>query len=152
MGKITDANKRALENADKFESAAITDMIVNAFSIKLDDLIKEKGISIQEIVKNSNVSKAYINRLRSRTEKKVNPDRYIILDIGLAIGASLEEIDVLLKAAGFQPLYSRKNEEALIIWGLLHNLTNQEIRDLLYEKGYDFIFTHKHAKKDNKYA
>lgn len=140
MGKSTDANRRELENAPSFEDAHIEDMVNNHFPQTLNDLIQKKNVSVQEIVNNSSVSKSYINKLRNFKELNINPSRHKIIDIGLALNSSEAEMNELLKAAGLQPLYARKEHEALIIWGLMHGLNGKEIRNLLYKKGFDSIF------------
>lgn len=42
MGKITDANRRALENAVRYEDAALTGMEEQDFAAALSKLIEEK--------------------------------------------------------------------------------------------------------------
>ncbi len=140
MGQITEENRRKLEQADNYEDAAITDLIDNVFTEHLDHLFEEKRMSTQKIVEKTGLSKSYINKLRNRSEKKVRPDRYVIINIGLALNCTENEINSLLKAANLHPLYARSNKESIIIWGLLHNKNYEEILDLLDQKGFHRIF------------
>lgn len=140
MGKITDANRRALENAVRYEDAALTGMEEQDFAAALSKLIEEKKVSVLSIVEHANVSKSYVNKLRSPSEKPVRPSRHVILDIALAINASLEETNHLLKTARYQELYARDPAEALIIWGMLKGLDGEQIRELLREKGLDALW------------
>ena len=66
-----------------------------------------------------------------------------MIDIALAINATLEETNRLLKAARCQELYTRDPAEALIIWGMLNKKSGVEIRRLLQEKGLDGMFKDK---------
>lgn len=140
MGKITEENRRKLEQADRYEDAAITDLIDNNFTEKLDDLFTQKGMSTLEVVDRTGISKSYINKLRNRAEKKVKPDRYKIINLGLALNCNEEEINSLLKAANLHTLYARSDKESIIIWGLLHKKNYEEILELLTQKGFDSIF------------
>jgi hypothetical protein len=67
----------------------------------------------------------------------------VVIDIALAINATLEETNSLLKAARYQELYSRDEAEAVIIWGLIHKQSGGEIRWALQEKGYNGFFKEK---------
>lgn len=143
MGKITNENRRQLEQAKNYEDAVLTGMLEHQFSTELGKLIEAKGISILSIVENTNISKSYINKLRNPSEKNVRPSRYVIIDIALALDATLEETNHLLKLAQYQELYTRNQAESVIIWGMLQKLSGNEIRTMLYEKGLDTIFKEK---------
>jgi len=143
MGKITNENRRALENASHFEDAVLTGMIDCEFTSVLCQMIEQKKVSVLHIVENTNLSKAYINKLRNPSEKNVHPSRHVIIDIALALDASLDETNLLLKSAQYQELYTRDKCEALIIWGMLKQMTGKQIREMLYDKGLDGIFKEK---------
>lgn len=136
MGKITEENRRKLEQADRYEDAAITDMVPDSFTDTLNELFHQKDMSTQEIVNKTGISKSYVNKLRNPSQKKGKPARSIIISMGLALGGSEEEVNRLLKSAGLQPLYSRSQEESVIIWGLLHGKNYEQISDLLDKKGF----------------
>ena len=131
MGNITNENRRILENADKYEDAILDGMIQQEFTTALSLLIQQKEISIQTIMEKTHLSKSYINKLRNPSEKTLCPSRHVIIDIGLAINATLEEINHLLKLAQYQELYTRNKAESLIIWGLLKKLSGDENREQL---------------------
>ena len=143
MGIVTDKNRRELENAKKYEDASLMGMVENEFTIALDKLIKQKKVSVTSILQNANVSKSYVNKLRNPSEKAVKPSRRVIIDIALAVNANLNETNALLKAARYQELYTRDPAESVIIWGMLHKMSGQEIRRLLEEKGLDGMFKDK---------
>ena len=65
----------------------------------------------------------------------MQPSRAVILNIGLALDLSLEELNTLLKAARYQELYARDTVDAVIIWGLFHGLCGGDIRLKLAEMG-----------------
>lgn len=143
MGKTTNENFRKLEKAEKYDEAKLNGMNYGEFTTALGCLISKKKISTLAIVENSNISKSYINKLRNPSEKGVKPSRYVIIDIALAIDATLDETNHLLKLARYQELYTRDKAESVIIWGMLHKLSGKEIRRMLAEKGLNGIFKDK---------
>lgn len=143
MGAITEENRRILENADKYEDANLVNMLDRDFTSALSQLIEQKGVPVYSIVENTNISKSYINKLRNPSEKSVHPSRHVIIDIALAINATLDETNYLLKLARYQELYTRDKAESLIIWGMLKNLSGREIREMLQEKRLDDMFNEK---------
>ena len=143
MGKITDENYRVLEKADNYDYAVLKGMSDIEFTTALARLLEEKNIPTINIVENTNLSKSYINKLRNPSEKTVKPSRHVIIDISLAIDASLEETNKLLKLARYQELYTRDKAESFIIWGMLQKMSGKEIRKQLQEKGLDGMFKEK---------
>ena len=122
-------------------------MIDREFSITLDKMMRDKGVSTTELVKSTSLSKAYINRLRDPSRKNDKPKREVVIDIALGINAALDEANLLLKRARYQELYTRDKAESVIIWGMLKKLSGAEIRELLAEKGLlDTIFPEKKRK------
>ena len=143
MGKTTVENFRKLEKAENYDEAKLKGMDYGEFTTALGCLISKKKIPTIKIVENTNISKSYINKLRNPSEKSVRPGRYVIIDIALAIDATLEETNHLLKLARYQELYTRDKAESVIIWGMLHKLPGKEIRRMLESKGLDGVFKDK---------
>ena len=147
MGKPTDDNYRKLQSADTYDSADLDNMIDREFSITLDKMMRDKGVTTTDLVKSTSLSKAYINRLRDPSRKNDKPKREVVIDIALGINAALDEANLLLKRARYQELYTRDKVESVIIWGMLKKLSGAEIRELLAEKGLlDTIFPKKKEK------
>lgn len=65
MGKITEENRRALENATNYDDATLTGMISGEFTTALARLIEKKQVPVLHIVENTHISKSYINKLRN---------------------------------------------------------------------------------------
>lgn len=143
MGKITDENFRVLESVDNYEDAALQGMSNQEFTTELARLIEKKNVSTATIVDITGLSKPYINKLKNPSIKDVNPRRCVVIDIALAIDASLEETNNLLKLARYQELYTRDKAESFIIWGMLQKIPGREIRNQLQEKGLDDMFKEK---------
>ncbi len=131
MGKITNENKRILQEISTYESALLMDMNPITFSQALSDLISQKKMSVQSIVNITGLSKSYINKLRNLKGQAVQPARSVVLNIGLAMDLSLEEMNELLKAAHYQELYARDTTDSVILWCLLHSLSGEQTRQKL---------------------
>lgn len=134
MGEITKENLRKLIEADTYEEAALDGMNNQAFAIALNKLMEDKGATTQFLVGEASISKSYVNKLRNPSEK-VQPTRNMIIDIALALNATYDETNHLLKLAHYQGLYTRDKVESIIIWGMLHNISGKEIRENLEKKG-----------------
>ena len=140
MGKITEENYRKLTEAVNYEDADISGLIDDTFTETLDNFFLEKSVSTQDVVNRTGISKSYINKLRNRSEKHLKPDRYKIINIGLALNCTEAEINPLLKSAKLHALYARSKQESLIIWGLLKGKNYTEILNLLDDHGFGKIF------------
>ncbi len=131
MGRITEENHRRLETAESYEEAALEGMDELCFAEELSRLITQKGVSVQSMVEAGGGSKSYINKLRNFKTTDSHPTRPAVLAIALALNASEEETNRLLKAARYQELYSRDSLDARIIWGMRRGLSGEEIREML---------------------
>ena len=105
------------------------------FSELLSSQIMDKKVPVQKIVDITGLSKSYINKLRNLKGQPVQPSRSVILNIGLALDLSYDEMNSLLKSARYQELYARNTVDSVIIWGLLHGLSGDQIRCKLSDMG-----------------
>ncbi len=133
MGRITNENKRILQEIPAYDNALLIDLNPTTFSQALSELIIQKGIPVQSIVNATGLSKSYINKLRNLKGAPAQPTRPVVLSIGLALNASLDEMNALPKAAKYQELYARDTADSIIMWGLMHDLTGDQIRSKLSE-------------------
>ena len=151
MGKPTDENYRKLQTAKTYDSAALGNMICREFSVTLDKMIIEKGLTTSDLEKRVNITKSYINKLRNPSSKNIKPTRTVIIDIALGMNATLDETNLLLKSARHQELYARDKAESIIIWGMLKKLSGSQIRELLAENGLlDNLFPEKKDREKKK--
>lgn len=135
MGMITDENHRSLSVSCTYEVAELTGMDMQKFSELLSSQIMDKKVPVQKIVDITGLSKSYINKLRNLKGQPVQPARSVILNIGLALDLSYDEMNSLLKSARYQELYARNTVDSVIIWGLLHVLSGDQIRCKLSDMG-----------------
>ena len=67
------------------------------------------------------------------------PSRNRLLCLCFGLGASVDEAQDLLRHARLAPLYSRDRRDAIVIFGLSHNMTLGEINDKLYAEDADTL-------------
>lgn len=51
----------------------------------------------------------------------------------------MDETQELLRHARFAPLYSRDRRDAILIFGLSHNMTLAQVNDKLYDENVDTL-------------
>ena len=117
-----DLDRVLSENDTSFREGSLTDALQRLFDAR--------DISKAMLAKNSGISEVYLHQVFSgrRTPSR---DRLLCLCIGLH--ASLEEAQSLLVQAHHAPLYPREQRDAILIYGLSHELTLQEVNDALFE-------------------
>ena len=131
MGEITEKNYKELEESDSYDAAKLTGMLDDKFRDVLLKMLGKKHMTQADITRISNIGKGYLSDLFSG--KKKNPAREKVLDIGLALNCTEDEMNELLRSAGYSPLYSKFQLDSVIIFGLTHGKTGLEIRELLYD-------------------
>ena len=72
--------------------------------------------------------------------KKNNPGRDALIAICLAMGATVEEVQYLLKYAGHAPLYVRRKRDVIIWFGFMKHKSVIEVDLDLAERGYKTFF------------
>lgn len=132
---------KELVEAENFKDAKLDNMLDGKFKDEFNNLIKNKGIPRNEILRRADISSSYFDELRNYSlKKKSSPSRIKLISICLAINADYEETNHILQCAGLSPLYSRIKMDAIIIWGYEHNKTGMEIRDLIIEECGSDVF------------
>ncbi|MBN2260161.1 MAG: hypothetical protein JW702_06435 [Clostridiales bacterium] len=100
------------------------------FKDYMDSLLHKYNTSGAEIVKQTQIDRTYIYQIISGTRRG---SRDKIIQIGIAISASHDEIQRLLKISGYSPLYTKVKRDAIIKFGIQKKMSLFKINDLLYE-------------------
>lgn len=112
------------------------------FADCLNELLKSKNLERKDLYNElcQYLSHTYIYELgtfSTKEQKKQKiPSRQVVLAIGIAVGASQEEINKLLKGAGYIPLNKRDREDFDVIRGIHQGWEKERMYDTikLYEK------------------
>lgn len=131
---------RQCESFDQFEKMCSDDMLNSDYrtSIYLMRLLDKYGWKTSAASEAAEMSTGYLGLI---INGKRTATRDMLIRVAIAIGATVEETDYLLKYSGYNPLYVRNKRDVIIWYGLskkesLRTVnTNIKNRDLppLYE-------------------
>lgn len=99
----------------------------------LEKLLAAKSLTKKEVIERSDLNREYVYHIFSGLKK--NPSRPKILAIAMAMELDLEEIQYLLRYAGFGVLYPRNQWDAIIISAVEQKFTVAQTNELLYRLG-----------------
>ncbi len=103
----------------------------------LQKLFKRSHHSKASLARKSGISEVYLHQVFSGRR---HPSRDRLLCMCSALEASLEESQSLLKLAGYAPLYPKSKRDAIIIFGLVHKLSPEDINSKLTEENQNGLF------------
>ena len=106
-------------------------------SALLDCLLEKKGISKAALAKQSAMSEIYLYQILAGRR---NPSRNRLLCLCFGLGASLDETQELLKRCGHSQLYPRIRRDAIIIYGLVHDMGLFEVNDKLFSGNEETLY------------
>ncbi|MBO5372303.1 MAG: hypothetical protein J6A75_06250 [Lachnospiraceae bacterium] len=147
MGEITELNTKKLYETNDFSELDLSGFIdKKQFSEYFKQLIEDKQkenplLTKSYILGNCKIGSSYFYELLN-TERisNKNPTKYLLVEICIVIGASIAETNTLLKYAGVGQLYARKEEDFIIMWGLAHHISYEDILEKLCDSGYSNLF------------
>ena len=101
-------------------------------AVRLGELRQRRRISKAALAKRARISEVYLHQVFAGRRK---PSRNTLLCICIALEASLEEVQELLKQSSYAPLYPRLKRDAVIIYELAHGAELDEINNRLQGAG-----------------
>ena len=133
-----------LNNCDSYEEfeKAFTDELIEEdcqISNYLNTLLRKYNIPDSVASDKAGFSLGYVNKIISGKNK--NPKRDTLIRICLAIGATLEETQFLLKYSGHAPLYVRRKRDVIIWFGLMKHESLDDVDNNLIQRGLKPLFT-----------
>ena len=102
----------------------------------LTALFEKKSISKAALAKQSGMSEVYLHQVFSGRR---NPSRSRLLCLCFGLSATLEETQELLTQCCLAPLYPRDKRDAIIIYGLTHDMTLFQVNDKLYAENQETL-------------
>ena len=118
-----DLDRFLAENQDNFYDTTIAVLLMNLF--------EKTNLSKSALAKRSGISNVYLHQIFSG-ERHPSRNRILCLCFGLA--ASLEDSQRLLERGGFAPLHAKNKRDAIIIFGLTHGMSLDDINDRLFSE------------------
>lgn len=97
----------------------------------LESLLVRKGLKKADVINNSEVNKIYAYQLFSGV--KTSPERDKVIALLMAMQLDLDEIQSVLKTAGFAPLYPKIKRDSIIIYCIRKGRSVLDTNAELYE-------------------
>ena len=106
------------------------EMQIGSVSEYLEQWLAKKQVTRAEVVRGSNLNKAYVYQIFSG-KKYPSRDKVIALAFGLHL--TVQEAQTLLKQAGYRELYPRDPRDALLLFAFSKRMTILQANELLYD-------------------
>ena len=127
---------KSSKEIESFLSKNETEFAEAQLSEYIELLISEKGLQKSKVVARSGLNRIYAYQIFSG---KRFPSRDKLIAIGFGLQLSLEEMDELLKYAGFSTLYARNKRDSIIIFAMNSKKSIFALNDMLFENGFEIV-------------
>ena len=97
----------------------------------LCEMLCRSGKEKADVISKSNIDKTYGYQMFSGV--RTNPSRDKILMLCFGLDADMNDVQTLLKKAGYAPLYPRIRRDSALIFAFEQKLTLIETNELLYD-------------------
>ncbi len=131
-----------------FEAPSISSFLSDAdsrnlpvFADYITELAESRGERPETIIRRSNLDSSFGHRLFAGTR---NPSRDTVLQLAFGFKLTTDETQFLMKVARVTALHPKVQRDAVIAYGLHHQLTLVETQQLLDECGLPLIGGAKH--------
>lgn len=111
-------------------------MVDKTLAQLLEQLLQQTGISKAKAIKNAEMSEIYGYHIFAGSRI---PERGKVLALAIGMGLKLEQVQQLLKAAGYSPLYVKRPFDSLVLYGIMKNMSVAQINELLYDYGMETL-------------
>ena len=105
-------------------------MVKSSLSELLNELAAKSPLKKSQIIKNSELSEVYAYQIFSGLRV---PERKKLLSLCVGMSLNLDEVQSLLKCAGYSPLYVKIPFDSIVIYGICKKLSVIEINRILFE-------------------
>lgn len=127
---------KAATDIEDFLKSNQKNLIKSTLAAHLKTLLSKKGIRKADVVRDSQLGRAYVYQIFSG-EKTPSRDKLIAIAFGLRL--SDEETQALLKASKNRELYARDERDAVILFAMQRNMTLFQVNELLFEHGFQVL-------------
>lgn len=111
-------------------------LIKDTLSEMLERLLAERGLKKSAVIKAAEMSEVYGYQIFSGIRV---PERNKLLCLAIAMRLNIDEMQNLLKTAGYSPLYVKLPFDSIVLYGICKGMSVIEINELLYEYGLDTL-------------
>lgn len=111
-------------------------MVSGDLAAMLAQLLERKGLKKAQVIKKAELSEVYGYQIFSGIRV---PERKKLLCLAVGMGLNIEEVQQLLKCAGYSQLYVKLPFDSIVLYGLCKALSVVEINELLFEYGLEIL-------------
>lgn len=111
-------------------------MVSDSLSAMLERLLLEKDLKKSQVIKEAELSEVYAYQIFSGLRV---PERKKLLCLAVAMKLSLDEVQTLLKCAGYSPLYVKLPFDSIVLFGICKNMSVVKINELLFDYGLETL-------------
>ena len=111
-------------------------MVDKSLAELLNQLLEQTGISKAKAIKNAEMSELYGYHIFAGTRI---PERGKVLALAIGMGLKLDQIQQLLKVVNYSTLYVKRPFDAVVLYGIIKNMSVAQINELLYDYGMETL-------------
>ena len=111
-------------------------MVDKSLSQLLEQLLEQSNISKAAAIRNAEMSEVYGYHIFAG--RRI-PERGKVLALAIGMELQLEQVQQLLKAAGYSTLYVKRPFDSIVLYGIYNKMTVAQINELLYNYGMDTL-------------
>ena len=109
-------------------------MVKENLSAILEGLLKKYDLKKSQVIRASEMSEVYAYQIFSGHR---TPERNKLLCLAIGMSLNLDEVQTLLKCAGYAPLYVKIPFDSIVLYGICKKLSVVEINEILFEYGLE---------------
>ena len=131
--KNTDELENELAEAktlEEFLQRSVDHCQIDNFDALIDELLAEKKMSKSILARQAGMSEVYLHQLFSGRR---NPSRTKVICICIGLEATLEVSQEVLRRSGMAMLYPKNKRDAVIMYGITHEMNLFQINDMLFD-------------------
>lgn len=113
-----------------------TFMVSESLSETLGRMLAESGKKKIDVIRASELSEVYGYQIFSGARV---PERKKLLCLALAMEISLENVQILLRTAGYAPLYVKLPADSVVAYAVCKKMTVPETNTMLYRYGCETL-------------
>ena len=122
LGLCPDFQTFYSENKEHMVSANLTQLLA--------ELLNSKGLKKSQVIKNAELSEVYGYQIFSGLRV---PERKKLLCLAIGMELNIDEVQQLLKCAGYSQLYVKIPFDSVVLYGFCKGLSVVQINELLYK-------------------
>ena len=122
LGLCPDFQTFYSENKEHMVSANLTHLLA--------ELLNSKGLKKSQVIKNAELSEVYGYQIFSGLRV---PERKKLLCLAIGMELNIDEVQQLLKCAGYSQLYVKIPFDSVVLYGFCKGLSVVQINELLYK-------------------